>query len=248
VSVIAPVPRPYRSTANLGRALRILLACDAAVALINVIGGIAAIGRIHAMTSFGSDVLLSGTVPQPLPTGLSLLLSFVAIATGIVWLVWQHRAQSNLFAMRAPDLDFTPGWAVGWWFVPVANFFMPFKTMRELSRGSGDNRNTVLTGWWASWIGRFSLLLIAAVVGVGGLVRSPVTNRIVGYRVSSTIMVREIIVVGYALSAVAAMLALHVVRGIDEAQAARIEQGVLVPPRPDRPRPDVGADSGTRPS
>jgi Domain of unknown function (DUF4328) len=243
MSVVARVPRPYRSTASLGRALRILLACDAVVAVVNVIGGIASIGRIHAMTSFGSDVLLSGTIPRPLPAGLSLLLSFVGLAAGVVWLVWQHRAQSNLFAMRVPGLRYTPGWCVGWWFVPVANLWMPYLTTRELWQGSGagtGERDRLLQGWWFTWVATSVVGIAGGVWGLAAITRSSTSGFIVGYRTSTLLVARELAAVAYAIRFAGALAAIGVIRRIDEAQAARVEQGVLVPPRPDPPRPDVG--------
>ncbi|MGH2795391.1 MAG: DUF4328 domain-containing protein [Actinomycetota bacterium] len=56
------------------------------------------------------------------------------LVTGIAWLMWQHRAHQNLERVSAVgEVRFTPGWAVGWWFVPFANLVMPYKTMRELA-------------------------------------------------------------------------------------------------------------------
>lgn len=242
MSVVAPVARPYRSTAGLGRALQILLACDAAVAAINVIGGIAAIGRIHAMTPFGSDVLLSGTIPRSLPLALGALIGFVGLAAGIVWLVWQHRAQSNLFAMRVPGLSYTPGWSVGWWFVPVANLWVPFLTTRELWRGSGAGpgpRDRLLALWWFLWVATSVLSVVAGVVGFAAISRSATTGFIVGYRTSTLLISREFTVATYAVRFGAALAAMLLVQRVDEAQAARVEQGILVPPRPDPPRPDA---------
>lgn len=60
------------------------------------------------------------------------------LVIAIVWLIWQHRAQKNLEGLGATWLRFTPGWAVGWWFVPFANLVKPFQTMRELWKASGD--------------------------------------------------------------------------------------------------------------
>jgi Domain of unknown function (DUF4328) len=82
------------------------------------------------------------------------------VVTGVVWMFWQHRAQSNLRDVGTGDLRFTPGWAVGWWFVPVASLWMPYLTVRELLRASEPSvrdwrqaRTGSLPGlWWAAWI------------------------------------------------------------------------------------------------
>lgn len=52
-----------------------------------------------------------------------------------------------------------PGWAVGWFFVPLANLAMPFITMRELWKASANPRDwqlertpLALPLWWACWL------------------------------------------------------------------------------------------------
>ena len=62
--------------------------------------------------------------------------SLVSQATVVVWLVWQHHATANLWSRGLPGLRFTPGWVVGWWFVPFANLVLPYLAMRELDRRS----------------------------------------------------------------------------------------------------------------
>ena len=54
----------------------------------------------------------------------------------IAWCVWQHRAHANLWAFARSGLRFTPGWAVGWWFVPIASLWKPFEAVRELWKAS----------------------------------------------------------------------------------------------------------------
>ena len=67
----------------------------------------------------------------------------LAVVTGIVWLVWQHRSQSNL-RRQGCGLAFTPGWAVGWWLIPMANLWKPFQATRELHKASAGE--TVVEG------------------------------------------------------------------------------------------------------
>ena len=84
----------------------------------------------------------------------------VLLVTGIVWLVWQHRSHANLHATRVRELEYSPGWSVGWWLIPFANFVKPFQTMRELWKASGGDRHwrqlktwPLIGWWWAGWIG-----------------------------------------------------------------------------------------------
>lgn len=81
------------------------------------------------------------------------ILSIVLVA------MWLHRAHANLHEGSVEGLEFTPNWAVGWYFVPIANLFMPFKAMRELWNAShgkhdffGSPAPTLVRAWWAAWI------------------------------------------------------------------------------------------------
>ncbi len=92
--------------------------------------------------------------------GLVQLLSALTLfATAILVAMWIYRAHANLRAIGAPDLQFTPGWAVGWYFIPFANLVKPFQAMRELWAQSlaqhdsyGDEADPQLKIWWGTWI------------------------------------------------------------------------------------------------
>jgi hypothetical protein len=45
--------------------------------------------------------------------------------------VWIYRANANAHALGG-DLSVSPGWAVGWFFVPIACLFKPYLAMRRL--------------------------------------------------------------------------------------------------------------------
>jgi hypothetical protein len=98
-------------------------------------------------------------------TQLALVALIVMIVTGLVFLVWRHRAQANLRdSLAVRGLEYTPGWAVGWWFVPFANLVKPKQAMNEAwvasdpatpawsSRGRTGKAPAMLSWWWACWI------------------------------------------------------------------------------------------------
>ncbi|MHB0915094.1 MAG: DUF4328 domain-containing protein [Thermoleophilia bacterium] len=60
--------------------------------------------------------------------------SFLACA--IVFLMWFHRAHKNLKVGGLDGLRYTPGWAVGGFFVPFLNLVRPFQVMKEVWAGS----------------------------------------------------------------------------------------------------------------
>lgn len=159
----------------------------------------------------------------------------VFVVTGIAWLVWHHRAQANLHALGVRGLQYTPGWAVGWWLIPFANLFKPFQTVREVWKASEPSpawRSTrtwpVIGWWWAGWvvanvIGRIALTLFR---------EDPDT-------VESLIEGNRWIVAGEIVTVVTAILAIGIVRAViarqSELASAIAMQAEEAPPRPDRP-------------
>jgi hypothetical protein len=99
--------------------------------------------------------------------GIGVLAGLISLSLIVLWLVWQHRAQSNLRALGAVGLRYSPGWAVGWWFIPVAFWVMPYRTVRELWKASSPGGGAVdwttqrvspiLPLWWGAWVARWGL-------------------------------------------------------------------------------------------
>jgi hypothetical protein len=87
-------------------------------------------------------------LPPHLP--FSGLRTTGSLAVVILWLVWQHRVHARLRALTGAGLRFTPGWAVGWWFVPGANVYKPFQVMREASE-AGPEEPAVSRGMLGAW-------------------------------------------------------------------------------------------------
>lgn len=115
----------------------------------------------------------------------ALVFYFSAFAVGM----WIYRAHDNLTQFGLTGLEFTPGWSVGWFFVPFANLVKPYEAMRELWSRSLSNRlhaAALLPLWWgcflvggiAMTIGGLAnresgdLKLILALTGTGSILRA----------------------------------------------------------------------------
>ena len=125
----------YTPLRPLGRAVMLLLALGVVatvvdlahdIRLLSLLGAVidqrsrAAVLEMAAAFEFGDRILF--------PT-----LGILAV-TAVVFLVWVYRASANAHALGFGDLKFRPGWAVGWWFVPIANLIQAPRTMLELYR------------------------------------------------------------------------------------------------------------------
>lgn len=58
------------------------------------------------------------------------------VLTLIAWWRWQLRAAHNLRAFSGRPYRFTPGWTIGWHFIPIFNFFKPYQAMKEIFKAS----------------------------------------------------------------------------------------------------------------
>lgn len=58
----------------------------------------------------------------------------------VAYCFWIHRAYRNLLALDQVRPRFSPGWAIGWYFVPVMNLFRPYQVMSEIWRTSDPVR------------------------------------------------------------------------------------------------------------
>ena len=113
--------------------------------------------------SDASDLLGTGGVIESAGTGFDLFWFLTGmpiwLITAVLVLNWIHRANHNVRQLRAVDMQFTPGWAVGWHFVPIAWFWKPYQAMTEIWRASrnpadwrGEPVSPLLHWWWILWI------------------------------------------------------------------------------------------------
>ncbi len=212
--------KPYRSGRTLARWTVGLIAVEMGIGALSIFAWavyIRSLVRFDAGESSSAAFEASGVRA----VSIMLLLIVLFLASGIVWLVWQHRAHSNLRALGTTDLRYTPGWAVGWWFVPLANIVMPYLTMRELWKGSDPDAGAVewkttrttwvLPLWWGTWLATQIPAQIASVFAE----RPEVSNQIAtsGWFIAFT-----------ALVMLAGALGITLVRGIDLRQELKQAQ------------------------
>ena len=227
--------RTFRSGDRIARVIVALLGLSSLLALVMIafrLGEQGLLARI-ANLEFVSEEEVTRSDARVAAVAVVQLLTLVV--TGIVWLVWQHRGQANLVAARVTGLRFTPGWAVGWWFVPFANLVKPFQAMRELWKASGGEENwghsrtwSLIGWWWAAW-------LTAGVLGrIGGAVIGGATTLETVRSGSRVLLLTELVVLA------AAILAIVLIRSVVDRQRRlreRIADAGHPPARPDLPEP-----------
>lgn len=97
--------------------------------------------------------------PGPFEGVLLLAQFLLLLVTAIATLRWLYLANANAHALGAADMMVSPGWAVGWYFVPLMNLAMPFVAMRELWKTSANPKDwqleptpVAILAWWLAWL------------------------------------------------------------------------------------------------
>lgn len=159
-------------------------------------------------------------------------LALPAIAF-FAYLVWLYAAHSRLKIMKVANLRFTPGWAIGYQFVPFWNLIRPYQIVREIWHGSnpGEGVNDCGRGHVRSnWLIR-SWWIAALAFGVSGIYLSMVTLEIMKtlppkpsmkQAIEVTVRTMRIQQAGMLLVIVYNVLLGLVVRSIERRQAARL--------------------------
>ena len=91
------------------------------------------------------------------------LAYLIAVAISVICIVvscmWIYRATHNAGGIAPTEKRIKPGWAVGWFFIPVANLWKPYQSIRQTWNTTFDptgdmNRPgpSVLAWWWGTWI------------------------------------------------------------------------------------------------
>lgn len=153
--------RELRSPAPLWATIRVLTFAFMALIIVRV--GIDGAALLTGEAPGARSVVLAAGVALVDVAAFGFALSLIVLVCRFL-----HRAMRNLHVLDAPLTLIAPAWAAGWFFVPVANFWMPFLAVRQLQRGTdllgrGRLAETDSTGaWWATWI----LGLVASLAGL----------------------------------------------------------------------------------
>lgn len=193
------------------------------------VSGIASAGEALLTGVLVGEGLLDPTVvsDDPYSSVPEALLSLsvcgrnmLLLATGVLFLFYVAAAARACRRLGARALEFTEGWAVAWFVIPIASLWMPYRVTSELWRASdpehgsgtdwvGRSLPALLGLWWSAWVG-FSIL--DRLLNLGGRWEWAWTTR-------------PATLAAFALSAlVASALAIRVIAGLQtrlETRAAR---------------------------
>ncbi|MBU1225695.1 MAG: DUF4328 domain-containing protein [Actinobacteria bacterium] len=213
---------PYRPAGTLAIALRMMFsawlileafAVGSLIVLYRVVDALAANPFAYAFETFDRQLGIWDSI-SVVEVGFTVVLAFLFIS-------WMFRAYGNLPALGALDPSYVRGWAIGGWFIPIGNLWIPKRIADDIWRSSGSD---VRAGrgwrlepvdlrvhlWWVSFVvGRIVLSVANASVD-DGATPGAIRNALVW------------LLAGVVLEMAAAVLAIWLVCTASARQATRV--------------------------
>lgn len=153
---------------------------------------------------------------------LSLIVIMFALGAFVFYFIWIYAAATNLRALGNDLLTITPGWCIGWWFIPFASLVMCYRSMAEIARASDPDARKVSTTEWARRSTPVTVKLWWAAYLVSGLFGVVTFLDTMGRAQSHTTPSAELTpfnIVQHLFNLVAAVFVILAMRDIDRKQA-----------------------------
>jgi hypothetical protein len=206
-SLLIPENVEYSSTQSRAHWTIVLLTVSAVLDLVAVVSSAAQVSLINRVVAGGTISEAAAVANDAGQQLLGILQIIVLVVTVVAFLRWLSRSYRNLPALGVTHPSFTPGWAIGAWFVPFMNLVRPYQIVKELWGTSEPTHSAALLGWWwAAWL--ISGFIGQAVFRLSLRATQP----------SELLTLSYLTLISDAVSVVAAILAVKVVRGITRRQ------------------------------
>lgn len=131
-----------------------------------LLGGNAVFDALGIVSDFGQLALLNSEFTEQEGSLNDLRQTLIAIGqfllylvTGVFFLMWVYRANVNCRGFGAAGMRFSPGWCVGYCFVPFLCLFRPCQCRDGIWRVSENPKNwkneeshSIISVWWGLWL------------------------------------------------------------------------------------------------
>ncbi len=150
---------------------------------IHEIGGSLGIGRFGAMTStfriawvcvlllvvnivtiILGFVIDKYTVVEIAPSQTLGIIIYVATIISVC--MWTSKSMINAWALGEVRPTITPGWAAGWYFIPIAWFWKPYQALKEIWENlyGKETSKALPIVWWICWSLNFIAQILSAYI------------------------------------------------------------------------------------
>src|SRR5687768_4168 len=131
--------------------------------LLGIFGGLGQLGLLARVAADGGVSTAEGEASDARMAMIGVFQMVAFWSCAIAFLSWLHRANRTTRSFGTAYMEFTPAWAVGWWFVPFANLIRPFQAVSEVWKTSSprstdatswqaESTPPLLYAWWTFWL------------------------------------------------------------------------------------------------
>ena len=108
-----------------------------------------ALGILSGELDLTAAQSLEGTI-----AGTKAGLLLVKLVTVTLFATWTYQMMKNTELISREEPLMKPGWAVGWYLIPVANFWKPLQAVKQMNRAvtEAGARSMKLNVWWGLWV------------------------------------------------------------------------------------------------
>jgi len=154
----------YKPIGDLANWVQAIFFISALVAAVSIISGFMQAQLLNDALDGKYITLSQATANDNREALIGWIQLGILIIGMIIFLIWVHRANKNLHAFQNPILRFSPGWAVGWFFVPIMWLFRPYQVLNEISKASNPDldpnihdvnhlpASAIVGVWWAFFL------------------------------------------------------------------------------------------------
>jgi hypothetical protein len=156
--------------------------------IINAVSIISSFLQYELLLDFQNGILFAQEIlesndKREMSIGIIGIIAY--LVSSITFLIWFYRAYQNL-TKRISNTEYSPGWTIGSWFIPIISLFKPFNIMSELNKktnliiksrmiDTAQNKRMYIGLWWglfltSGYVGRALFHVARRVDDVNGLI------------------------------------------------------------------------------
>lgn len=153
----------FKNSENLTKWVRLMLYIQIIVAAMSIISGYF---EYQLLSDYQNGVYTSqdlaiadGEASDQRQKIIGTIYTIVFIISGFLILKWIHRANYNARQLGAENMEFTPRWSIGYYFIPILTLWKPYRAMKEIWKASKNPSNWALEDtshllpiWWTMWL------------------------------------------------------------------------------------------------
>jgi len=153
----------FRDSGSLTTWVRYMLYLQIVVAVISLISGNLEYQLLsdykNGVYTSQEQAIAAGDASDQRQQFVGIIYLIVFVVSGFLILRWIHRANYNARQLGGENMKFSPGWSIGYYFIPILTLWRPYQAMKEIWKVSKEpsdwelqDTGAILPLWWFLWL------------------------------------------------------------------------------------------------